>query len=44
LVIKAFEQPATGNRAGREHRARGLSRFREVDTVYREASEVAGGG
>jgi IS5 family transposase len=43
-LVKAFEQPTTGNRAGREHRIRGVSRFREEDTVYPEASEVRGGG
>jgi IS5 family transposase len=54
-LVKAFKQPAAGNRAGREHRVRGVSRFRgrrrcaaggrrEEDTMYPEASEVGGGG
>jgi hypothetical protein len=43
-LVKAFEQPAAGNRACREHRVRGVGRFREEDTVYLEVSEVGGGG
>jgi hypothetical protein len=42
--VKAFEQLAAGNRASRKHRVRGVSRFREEDPVYPEASEVGGGG
>jgi hypothetical protein len=42
--VNAFEQQAAGNRAGREHRGRGVSRFREENTVNPEASKVGGGG
>jgi hypothetical protein len=43
-LVNAFEQPAAGNRAGRDHRGRGVSRFREEDPVYLEASEVGESG
>jgi hypothetical protein len=33
-LVKAFEQPAAGNRAGRDHRGRGVSRFGEEDPVF----------
>jgi hypothetical protein len=41
-LVNAFEQPSAGNRARRGHRGRGVSRFREEDPVYLEASEVGG--
>ena len=43
-LVNGFEQPTSGNRAGRDHRGRGVSRFREEDPVYLEAGEVGGGG
>jgi hypothetical protein len=43
-VVKAFEEPTAGHRAYRVYRVRGLSRFRQEDTVNSEASEVGGGG
>jgi hypothetical protein len=43
-LVNAFEQPAAGNRASKDHRGRGVSRFREEDPKYPKSSEVGGGG
>jgi hypothetical protein len=43
-AVEAFEELAAGHRAGRGYRVRGVSRFRQEDTVHPEASKVGGGG